>query len=240
MVSAPAYTVVLDWLEEQLRRGKIRVGDKLPAERTLADNFTISRASVREAIRIIDAMGLVRSATGSGPQAGATVVSEPSAALGWALRMHLATKSLPVKDVVTTRLMLETQAALDAASDENEDHADRDGILERAHALLDDMDDPEVSNDDFHALDAQFHLLLTSLAGNVVLETIMVSMREATIGYVQETVATLEDWPHIRARLQTQHRQILEAVCNRDGARAASLLREHITWFYTLVPRTVK
>lgn len=240
MVSTPAYTVVLNWLEEQLRHWEIRVGDKLPAERALAEHFGISRASVREAVRILDAMGLVRSATGSGPQAGATVVSEPSAALGWALRMHIATKALPVKDVVTTRLMLETQAAWDAASDENDDHTNRDGILARAQDLLDRMDDPEISNGEFHALDAQFHLLLTSLAGNVVLETIMVSLREATIGYVQETVATLEDWPRIRARLQTQHRDILTAVTARDGKQATRMLRDHINWFYSLVPRSEK
>ena len=89
-------------------------------------------------------------------------------------------------------------------------------------------------------MDAQFHLLLTSLAGNVVLETIMVSLREATIGYVQETVATLEDWPSIRATLQTQHRDIFTAVTDRDGKLATRLLRDHITWFYSLVPRAEK
>ncbi|MBD2761596.1 MULTISPECIES: FadR/GntR family transcriptional regulator [unclassified Candidatus Sulfotelmatobacter] len=238
MVSTPAYTVVLNWLEEQLRDGKIRVGDKLPAERALAEHFSISRASVREAIRILDAMGLLRSGTGSGSHAGATVISEPSAALGWALRMHIATQALPVKDVVTTRLMLETQAAWDAASGDNDDHTDRDAILTQAHDMLDRMDDPAMPNDEFHALDAQFHLLLTSLAGNVVLETVMVSLRDATIGYVQETVATLEDWASIRSSLQTQHRGILAAVTERDGKRATRLLRDHINWFYSLVPRT--
>ncbi|HKM25778.1 MAG TPA: GntR family transcriptional regulator, partial [Corynebacterium sp.] len=82
MTTAPrAYSVVLDWLEEQLRSGEIVVGDKLPGERALAEQFSISRASVREATRILDAMGLVRSGVGSGPNAGAIVISEPSAAL---------------------------------------------------------------------------------------------------------------------------------------------------------------
>lgn len=89
-----AYTVVLAWVEERLRSGELSIGDKLPSERVLAERFDISRASVREAVRILDVMGLVRSATGSGPSSGATVISEPSAALGWALRMHIATKSL--------------------------------------------------------------------------------------------------------------------------------------------------
>ena len=228
--TARAYTVVLDWLEERLRSGKISVGDKLPGERQFAEDFGISRASVREAIRVLDAMGLVRSATGSGPKAGAVVISEPSAALAWALRMHVATRSLPVGDLVQTRLLLETQSAIGAAS--APDGPERTRILARADELLDVMDDPELPARDFHAHDAEFHVLLASLAGNVVVETIMASLRQATIGYVQETVSGLGNWPEISRTLQEQHREIVAAVRERRGEEAAELLRHHITWFY--------
>ncbi len=225
------YTVVLDWLEAQLRAGEITLGDKLPSERVLAEKFGISRASVREAIRILDAMGLVRSSTGSGPAAGAVVISEPSAALAWALRMHVATKSLPVRDLVQTRLLLETQSAVEAAA--APDTAERAEILERAAELLELMDDPELPAKEFHAHDAQFHILLASLADNVVVETIMGSLRQATIGYVQETVAGVEDWSEISRTLQEHHREILAAVRERRGKEAAVALREHIVWFFS-------
>ncbi|MDO5512423.1 FadR/GntR family transcriptional regulator [Corynebacterium sp.] len=230
--TARAYSVVLDWLEEQLRSGDIVIGDKLPGERALAEQFSISRASVREATRILDAMGLVRSAVGSGPNAGAIVISEPSAALGWALRMHVATRALPVRDLVQARLLLETQAARDAAR--AADTEERAAILRSAADILDQMDHPGLPASEFHSLDAQFHILLTSLAGNVVVETMMSSLREATIGYIQETVADLPDWQAISRTLQEQHRAILAAVENREGDRAADLLRDHITWFSRL------
>ena len=67
MTAAPAYTIVLDWLEAELRSGAVAVGDKLPGERTLAERFGISRASVREATRMLEAMGLIRASAGSGP-----------------------------------------------------------------------------------------------------------------------------------------------------------------------------
>ncbi|MFD5868991.1 FadR/GntR family transcriptional regulator [Corynebacterium sp. NPDC060344] len=228
--TARAYTVVLDWLEERLRSGKISVGDKLPGERQFAEDFGISRASVREAIRVLDAMGLVRSSTGSGPKAGAVVISEPSAALAWALRMHVATRSLPVRDLVQTRLLLETQSAIEAASAPDDD--DRARTLARAAELLEVMDDPDLPAAKFHAHDAEFHVLLASLAGNVVVETIMASLRQATIGYVQETVSGLDNWPEISCGLQDQHREILQAIRERRGDDAAELLRHHITWFY--------
>jgi len=225
-----AYSVVLDWIEEKLRSGEIVIGDKLPGERALAEQFGISRASVREATRILDAMGLVRSGVGSGPNAGAIVISEPSAALAWALRMHVATRALPVADLVETRVLLETQAARKAAAG----HPDRADILRRAGELLDQMDHPGIPTAEFHALDAQFHILLTSLAGNVVVETMMASLREATVGYLREKVSTLDDWSAIRRDLQEQHRAILAATEASEGERAAGLLRDHITGFSEL------
>ncbi|MGP6174054.1 FadR/GntR family transcriptional regulator [Corynebacterium sp. A21] len=227
-----AYTVVLDWIEDQLRSGEISLGDKLPSERILAEQFGISRASVREAIRILDVMGLVRSSTGSGPAAGAVVISEASAALAWALRMHVATRSLPIKDLVQTRLLLETQCALEAAG--APDSATRRNTLTRAAELVAKMDDPELPDIEFHILDAEFHVALSSLAGNVVVETIMDSLRQATIGYVQETVAKLQDWPGVRAELQRQHREIIAAFQERRGEDAAEALRHHIIWFFGL------
>ena len=112
MPASRTYDVVLTWLETGLRTGQLRVGQRLPSERSLAERFGISRGSVREAIRVLDAMGLVRSGVGSGPNAGAVVISEPSAALGWGLRMHLASRSLPVPDVVATRITLECDTEL--------------------------------------------------------------------------------------------------------------------------------
>lgn len=233
-----AFSIVLDWLEAQLRSGDISVGDKLPGERALAEKFDISRASVREATRILDAMGLVRSSVGSGPNAGAIIISEPSPALAWALRMHIATRSLPARDVVQTRLLLEMQSARDAAEvDRCPDSPQRGESLDRARELLTQMDDADLPADDFHQLDAQFHILLTSLAGNAVVETMMTSLRDATIGYVQETVARLDDWADTAQTLQQHHWRILTAVEKREGDKAAELLREHIKWFYRLAQK---
>lgn len=247
-----AYTLVLDWLEERLRDGDVRVGDKLPGERALAEQFGISRTSVREATRILDAMGLVRSSTGSGPASGAVVVSEPSAALGWALRMHVATQALPVADIVSTRVLLETESARLAAAcagatadgqellgDDVPANADATGrrrqdLLAQAGALLDRMDDPDLPHEVFHELDAQFHILLAGLSGNVVMETMMTSLREAVIGYVQEAISSRADWPTVRDGLQRDHRRILAATRAGDGEAAATALREHILGFHAL------
>src|ERR671911_1899848 len=111
------HQLVLQWIESQLLSGDLALGGRLPAERTLAEQLQVSRTSVREAIRILEAMGVVRAGVGSGPEAGTVVISDPTAALGSALRLHVATQHLPVADIVETRVLLESWAASHARPD---------------------------------------------------------------------------------------------------------------------------
>lgn len=217
------HQLVLHWIEDQLSGGQLAVGGRLPAERSLAEQLGVSRTSVREAIRILEAMGVVRAGVGSGPDAGTVVISDPTAALGSALRLHVATQHLPVADIVETRVLLESWAAARA----------KPGApgLGLAAALLDDMD-ADRGVDDFLALDVRFHLALADAAGNAVVSAMMGSLREAIQGYAEKLTANLPDWDATAARLRTEHREILAAIMNDDGGRAAELVAAHIEGYY--------
>ena len=169
------HQLVLHWIEDQLSGGRLAVGGRLPAERSLAEQLGVSRTSVREAIRILEAMGVVRAGVGSGPDAGTVVISDPTAALGSALRLHVATQHLPVADIVETRVLLESWAAARA-------QARSAGARPRGRvAGATWTRDPGV--DDFLALDVRFHLALADAAGNAVVSAMMGSLREAIQGY---------------------------------------------------------
>lgn len=217
------HQLVLHWIEDQLSGGQLAVGGRLPAERSLAGQLGVSRTSVREAIRILEAMGVVRAGVGSGPDAGTVVISDPTAALGSALRLHVATQHLPVADIVETRVLLESWAAARAKPGAPE--------LELAATLLDDMD-ADRGVDDFLALDVRFHLALADAAGNAVVSAMMGSLREAIQGYAEKLTANLPDWDATAARLRTEHRDILAAIMNDDGGHAAELVAAHIEGYY--------
>jgi GntR family transcriptional repressor for pyruvate dehydrogenase complex len=236
------HQLVLHWIEGQLSEGKLAVGGRLPAERTLAERLGVSRTSVREAIRILEAMGVVRAGVGSGPEAGTVVISDPTAALGSALRLHVATQHLPVSDIVETRVLLESWAAAHVRPDAPE--------LAGAAALLDQMDavgtgaaGTESSGadaagtggltvDDFLALDVRFHLALADAAGNAVVSAMMGSLRESIQGYAAQLTANLPDWDATASRLRAEHRGILAAIRDDDGERAAKLVAAHIEGYY--------
>lgn len=221
------HDALLQDIEADLRSGKIKVGDRLPGERTLAETYGISRASVREAIRVLDAMGVLRSSVGSGPTSGAIVVSDPSAGLSSALRLHVASSRLPVADIVETRILLETWTARTGAT-----RAGGDEDRAQAARLLHAMDDPGIDRATFHELDAQFHVAMSSLAGNAVVATIMESLSGSIVGYVKGAMDAMDAWPDVLSALRTQHHGIFDAVQAHDGELAARLLREHIEWFY--------
>ncbi|MEE2567813.1 FCD domain-containing protein [Pseudarthrobacter sp. J64] len=242
------HQLVLQWIENQLSDGQLAVGGRLPAERSLAEQLQVSRTSVREAIRVLEAMGVVRAGVGSGPDAGTIVISDPTAALGSALRLHVATQHLPVADIVETRVLLESWAAAHIRPDAPQ--------LEAAAALLDRMDavghSPDgtagagagapaaaaapasagTAVDEFLALDVHFHLALADAAGNAVVSAMMGSLREAIQGYAARLTANLPDWDATASRLREEHRGILAAIRNNDGGRAAELVAAHIEGYY--------
>lgn len=218
------HQLVQSWLEDQLAAGRLAVGDRLPGERTVAEQLGISRASAREGIRILEAMGIVRAGVGSGPAAGTVITANPSAALGSALRLHMATSHLPVEDIVQTRLLLETWAAA---------HADGSSpAMSEAASLLDAMDKSAVDEKEFLRLDALFHVALAEAAGNVLISAMMSSLRESIEGYTLRLTRNLPDWGATSARLRSEHREIHEAITRDDGACAADIIARHIEGFY--------
>jgi GntR family transcriptional repressor for pyruvate dehydrogenase complex len=223
-----AYEAVLASIEADLRAGRLSIGDRLPGERTLSERHGISRASVRDAIRILDVMGVVRTAVGSGPNSGAIVISDPAAGLSSTLRLHVASRHLPVADIVQARILMETWAAAAATQTPVDEPS-----LARAAELLSLMDDPGLDRGSFHDLDAQFHVLLSTLAGNAVVSAMMESLRLSIMDYVRDSVRTDEQWRPVAETLRAQHRGILDAVVARDGDLAARLLRGHIEWYFT-------
>lgn len=221
------YELVLHRVEADLAAGRLRIGGRLPGERVLAEQLGISRPSVREAVRVLEAMGVVRTATGSGPEAGAVIVAEPVSPLTAVLRLHLATNHLPMGDVVQTRLLLESWAAREAAGRQVETSE-----LEVAEELLDRMDGPGLSPEEFHLLDAEFHVALSGLAGNVLIAAVMTSLRSAIHEYVLAAVPNLPDWEATAVGLRAEHRAILAAVRTGQPDSAAELVTAHIRGFY--------
>jgi len=217
----------LGQIEENLRSGKWSLGDRLPGERALAEQMGVSRPSVREAIRVLEAMGIVRTAVGSGPDAGAAIIDRPAVGLGAAVRLHIASGTLPVRDVVATRAVLEVWATGQAAQ-RCEDGTDFSGL----YAMLDDLEASHPTPSEFVAHDAAFHMGLVKLADNQLTEAVLGGLRAAVGDYIVLGAERLPSWSAASRRLCGEHRAILDAVATGDAVTASQLAHNHIWGFY--------
>ncbi len=100
--TARAWQVVLEKIETDLLEGRLRPGDRLAPERELASTLGVGRSSVREALRVLEVMGLIRTGTGSGPTSGAMIIATPRGGMSALLRLQVAAQGFPLDDVVRT------------------------------------------------------------------------------------------------------------------------------------------
>jgi GntR family transcriptional repressor for pyruvate dehydrogenase complex len=223
--SARAWRVVLEKIETDLLDGSLQPGDRLPPERELASTLGVGRSSVREALRVLEVMGLIRTGTGSGPTSGAIIIATPQGGMSALLRLQVAAQGFPLDDVVATRLVLESAVVEALAADPARETGD-------ARAVVDAMDADDLTASEFLALDAQLHLALAEASGNVVITAMMAGLRTAIESYVQEGAARIREWDATAARLRREHHSILDAVDAGDTDLARTLVRDHITGYY--------
>ncbi|WP_156760513.1 FadR/GntR family transcriptional regulator [Microbacterium karelineae] len=226
MAETKAWRIVLEHVERRLRDGSLGPGDRLPGERDLATQLGVGRSSVREALRVLEVMGVLHTATGSGPRAGAVITTAAGSGVAQVLGLQAAAQAFDFDDIVETRLVLENAVVTSLATVSMD--------VEGGSALLDVMDDPDITRDDFLALDARFHGLLAEATGNAVFGTIMTGLRAAIEAYVQHGAHAIDDWEAARARLQAEHRGVLAAISAGDADDARARIHAHISGYYAL------
>lgn len=220
-----AWQLVFEKIERDLIDRRLEPGDRVASERDLADQLGVGRSSVREALRVLEVLGLLRTATGSGPTAGAVIVSTPAAAVETLLRLQVAACGFRVDDVVKTRLLLESGVVATLA-------AERRGVGQAAMQALDAMDATDLDVTEFLALDAQFHLALAEASGNAIVATVMNGLRTSIESYVRVGALLIPDWNDTRARLREEHHSIAAAIIAGDADLARELVSAHIAGYY--------
>ena len=227
---ANTYELVIDAVEEQIMAGSLTVGDPLPAERDLANRLGVSRASVREALRVLDSLGVVRSAGGSGRGAGTFIAAMPSAALTRFLRLHVALANFSLSDVMDTRVQLERSSAVLAAARADED------ALAAINAQLAVMDTPGISLDVFNDADTAFHVAIAQAAGNQLFSDLTAAIRTSLRGSIFAAFNRVDDQQALMSQLQAQHREIMAAIVAGRSEDAARLTEEHIRFAAAQLP----
>ena len=216
---APLSLLVSEQIRESILTGALPVGAELASEKDLADHFGVSRSTIREAVRVLQAKGLL-----SGGDTVSTARPRVSAApdVAEALTSALRLGRVPLADLVELRQLIEGAAA--AAADP--------ARLSDAYEALAVMRTTGVDVVAFHEADVRFHLCLAGAGGNTAFSLVMTSLRDAIAGHLLDALRAVPDPASVLSRLAAEHADILAAVEAATPDRAAELVRAHIWDFY--------
>ncbi|HET7545410.1 MAG TPA: GntR family transcriptional regulator [Polyangiaceae bacterium] len=218
------YEQVAAQISAKIMGGSLSSGTALPPERQLAQEFGVSRATVREALRHLQAQGLLAPRGRTSPLETATPESAVDNFRG-ALTRAVQLGDVSLADLLELRVAIETAALTRAAAGPVESH------LAEARAALATMERPKVGWQEFFPADMAFHTALVAASGNPALLFVMLAAKDGIALHLDETMRA-RSFTRARERIVEEHRALLRAVERGNANAAARLVKQHVGEFY--------
>ncbi len=221
LVTSPrwrAFHSLSERIRQDIFEGRSRPGDRLPGERALADEFGISRAAVREALRTLEIQGLVR--VRHGYQGGVFVAEPGTRPLLGALNTSLRLDCIRVEELYEARCLIEPTLARVAVQ---RDAAVLARLLE---ANVEQSEARLAAGRTSLDLNIEFHSILARTGSNRVVSLIMQAILELVLeGREREPSGE----PNLSSLALDDHRQIVRAIKMEDGRLVEALILAHLT-----------
>ena len=216
---------ILRWLENELFEGNIQLGQDLPSDSEIARAIGVSRSRTREALRTLEDMDLVQLYNGRGKEILVHLSDEPASAASAALRLHMSSSRYPTRDLVQTRILLESWA-IARIDPKTASFAEMDEVLEQ-------MEDFDLSIRDFLELLLTFHHQVMRCGGNELLVGLLASVRQPSFESMLSLVGRMPLWSSAVERLRAESRAIAEALKAGDAATARAMVIGQLRGMYS-------
>lgn len=208
------YEDIVDDLMGRIQSGELQAGTKLPAERTLAKDYGVSRAVVREAFRAMERMGCVECYVGGGTFVKIPELSDvidPYSIL-------FMQDDCFAEELLETRIILETGVSKLAVTRRTQLQ------LDKMEKTLQEMEADIAAGGTGEESDMRFHEQLLEAAGNRALELVVSTCWEV----LNRTIEVTQRVEGVPLQALQDHRKILDAVIAKDSDRAAQCMHEHL------------
>lgn len=211
-----SYEQVVDQLLERIHGGEFAPSQRLPTERELGEMFGVSRGVIREAIKVLNSLGVVESRQGSGTYVSANLTPSVSRALVLSAKPEESS----LLSLMELRQALEVLAARLAAQRRTAEEVAP--ILDAARAT--EIAAEEDSVHDFEDADLRMHRLIVAAARNPFLQTVQAAVRDIQRDVSSRVVMMAGSIADAAA----QHQRIADAIAAQDAVTAAAVMDEHM------------
>ena len=208
-------TQIVAQVREALFAKELRPGDFLGTEKDLAERFAVSRIVARDALRTLEAQGVVEIKVGSG--GGARIARGNARLFAEALAVQLDLAGVSVSEIMEAQRAIECLGAeLAAVNSTAEDHARLRELISEAERRIDDV--PA-----FTRSSREFHLAVAEASHNRVLVVQLVSLQHVSWPAHNPTLT-----PSVARRVLDAHVELAARIEMRDAAGARQLMDEHV------------
>lgn len=209
---------VTEGLLEQIRRHRLKPGDRLPSERQLMKDYAVGRPAIREAMQQLQHLGLVEIRHGGRARVAEPSLSQIVEQLGTAMRHLLTNSSASLENLKESRLMFETGMVRIAAKKRSKGDTGRlRAVLETQAAAQDDLER-------FVALDRDFHREIAAMSGNPIFAVVAEAMFQWLADFYRGAVSV----PGLERVTLAEHEAIVAAIEAGDPDAAAAAMSDHL------------
>ncbi|MDF2840139.1 MAG: GntR family transcriptional regulator [Clostridia bacterium] len=215
------YEQVIDQIKDMIAEGTLKKGDKLPSERSLVEQLQVSRASIREALRALEVIGLIECKQGEGNYIKTNFEDNLLEPLSIMYRLE---GSHP-KEIWELRKIIEVEAIGLAAKRIN------DVQLRALKELLDSFNDDkdEVYNAE---IDKQFHYKIAECSGNILIYNILRTVSVLVEDYIKDIRTIILTEQENKEVLIQQHKNMFLAIEKHSSSEGRKAMREHLDFAY--------
>lgn len=221
VVTEGAAKQIANSLRKAIVEGHLQANERLPTELELAERFSVSRPTIREALKRLAAQNLIRSRRGP---TGGTFVKQPSQEeaqeeLTSSMTVLMSMGSFSFEEINEARFELERLCARLAVERRTNDH-----LIVMQKEIEAQMGD--IADEEFCASDMRFHHALVDASGNAVLQFMIFAVIEALQPVSNMILVRYREKKHIIA----QHERIFHALVDRDAEAACAALEEQLSY----------
>ena len=216
---------VVDYVQGAIANGDLQPGDRLPSERDLSERFGIGRSSVREALRVLENMELVRSTPRD--LRGPLILPASAEPIRRSMAMLASTSMLDLGELVVLRMIADSSANLLAATRRTDTHLLKiERSIARMRACI------RLGYSQFSQADLDFHDAIAEACCSPVLQVYGGVTREAVLNLISRKITESSDQRALMLQSVRQHKAVFDALVDHDALLASRLAREALYAYY--------
>ena len=211
------YQQVINQIQDMILSGKLKKGDKLMSERELSEKMGVSRTSIREALRVLETMGIIEGRQGEGN----FICNNIESSLIQPISMMFILNNGSYEEILELRNMIELEAVKLAAIRGTEEEFEE---LKMISQNLTNNDE----NCDKEDIDKKIHYKIACMSKNFLIKSLYKISLNLLEDFIVNSRQKIVNYYNEEEILNNQHKKICDAIIAREPENAYKYMKEHL------------